>query len=397
MVSQRQLFLRHVGQTSPEPLGLEIARASGVHLYDTEGKEYLDLISGISVSNVGHCHPKVVEAIKKQAETYMHLMVYGEFVVTPQVKYAKLLCEQLPKGLDSVYFVNSGAEAADGAVKLARRLTQRPEVLYFKHSYHGSTSGILSFLGDEYFKRAYRPLVPGGRMLEYNNMDDLNHITEDTACIIVEPVQAESGINPANLCFLQKIRERCTETGTLMILDEIQTGFGRTGSLFAFQQYGVVPDILLIAKGMGGGMPIGAFVSSTERMNTFTVNPVLGHITTFGGHPVSCAAATASLELLLEEDWVAKAEEKGQLIEDRLKGHKAIKELRRKGLMIALDMGTTELNMALIQACVEEGLVTDWFLFADHCLRIGPPLCISMEQVEKACITLLAALDKVGS
>lgn len=392
MISNRQLFLNHVAQTSPAPLMLEIERADGVYLHDVNGKSYIDLIAGISVSNVGHSHPEVVAAVKAQAEKYMHLMVYGEFVESPQVKYAKRLSEFLPKELSNVYFTNSGAEATEGALKLAKRCTGRTRLVSFKNAYHGSTHGALSVMGDEYFKRSFRPLLPDTIQLEFGIESDLEKITDCCAAVIAETVQAESGVNAPQVSYLQKLRSRCTETGALLILDEIQAGMGRTGKLFAFEHYGIVPDILLLAKAFGGGMPLGAFVSSKEVMQTLTDNPVLGHITTFGGHPVSCAAGLAAFDVLLKEKLVEQVEKKGKLF-DELLHHSKIKAKRRVGLLMALEFANFEQNKKIIDRCIENGVLTDWFLFASHCMRIAPPLTISEDEIHKACNVILQSVE----
>lgn len=395
MISNRQLFLNHVAQTSPAPLMLEIERANGVYLYDVNGKSYIDLIAGISVSNVGHSHPEVVAAVKAQAEKYMHLMVYGEFVESPQVKYARRLSEFLPKELSNVYFTNSGAEATEGALKLAKRCTGKTRLVSFKNAYHGSTHGALSVMGDEYFKRSFRPLLPDTLQLEFGNESDLEKITDCCAAVIVETVQAESGVNAPSAFYLQKLRTRCTETGTLLILDEIQAGMGRTGKLFAFEHYGIVPDILLLAKAFGGGMPLGAFISSKEIMQTLTDNPVLGHITTFGGHPISCAAGLAAFEVLLKEKLVEQVEKKGKLFEELLH-HPKIKAKRRAGLLMALEFENFEQNKKIIDRCIENGVLTDWFLFASHCMRIAPPLTIAETEFKQACEVILHAIETCG-
>jgi len=390
-LSQKQLFLQHVAQTSPAPLALEIISAKGIYLNDVNGKQYIDLISGISVSNIGHCHPEVVEAVKKQAETFMHLMVYGEYVHSPQVALAKALADLLPATLNAVYFVNSGAEATEGALKLAKRFTGRSEIISFKNAYHGSTHGALSVMGSEDFKTSFRPLLPDVKTIEFNNESDLQHITHKTACVIIEPVQGEAGIIAAKQSFLKKLRERCTETETLLIFDEIQTGFGRTGSLFAFEQYQVTPDILLLAKGMGGGMPIGAFISSKQIMDSLTNNPVLGHITTFGGHPVCCAASLANLNVIVKNKLYLRAKEIESIIKQKLK-HPKIKEVRVQGAIAAIDFNDEALNMQIISKCIEAGVITDWFLFNTQSMRIAPPLIISDEELIKACDIILACI-----
>ncbi len=391
-LSNRQLFLQHVAQTSPAPLVLEIISAKGVYLKDVNGKEYIDLISGISVSNIGHCHPAVVDAVKKQVETHMHLMVYGEYVQSVQVQLAKALTDLLPKNLGSVYFVNSGTEATEGALKLAKRFTGRTELISFTNAYHGSTQGALSVMGSEDFKTSFRPLLPDTRILNFNSEEDLKHISTKTACVIIEPIQGEAGLVAANKNFLKKLRERCSETKTLLIFDEIQTGFGRTGTMFAFEQYEVVPDILLLAKAMGGGMPIGAFVSSNEIMNCLTHNPVLGHITTFGGHPVCCAAALANLNVIAENKLYLRAKEIETILKKELT-HPKIKSLRVCGALAAVDFGDEATNMQVIQKCIAAGVITDWFLFNTQSMRIAPPLMITNEELKKACGVIL---DVIG-
>lgn len=393
MISQRQLFLQHVGQTSDFPLQLEIERAEGIYMYSPDGKSYIDLISGVSVSNVGHLHPNVVKAVQNQAGKFMHLMVYGEYIQSPQVEYAKLLTDLLPANLSSVYFVNSGSEAIEGALKLAKRYTGRTEIVAFKNAYHGSSHGSLSVMGNEAFKNAFRPLLPGIRFLDFNNDESIEQITDKSACVLIEPIQGEGGIRVPENNFLQKLRKRCDETGTLLIFDEIQTGFGRTGSLFALQEFNVVPDIMAIAKGMGGGMPIGAFVSSNEIMSVFKTNPILGHITTFGGHPVSCAAAVASLKTIVDEKLCEKVKQKGQLFRELLV-HPEIKEIRGVGLFMAVELKNFDQVKKVIDIAVSKGLVTDWFLFHDSAFRIAPPLIITEKQIKKACNILLEAIDE---
>ncbi len=394
MLSQRQLFLNHIAQTSETPLALEIDKAEGVYLFDTAGKRYLDLISGISVSNVGHRHPKVVEAIKQQVDRYMHTMVYGEYVLSPQVKLAKLLSENLPSNLSSTYFVNSGSEAIEGAMKLSKRFTGRTEIISFKNGYHGSTQGSLSIMGNEEFKNAFKPLLPDTKQIEFNNVSDFTSITERTACVVVETIQGEAGAIVPQNDFLKKLSEHCKALGALLVADEIQCGFGRTGKLFAFEQYDFVPDILCLAKGMGGGMPIGAFISSKEIMHSFTNNPILGHITTFGGHPVCCAAAIATIIILLEEKLVDGVEEKEQLFRALLK-HPKIKSVSGKGLLLSLEFDSYEQNKAIIDTCIKNGVITDWFLFNSHSMRIAPPLTITEEEIRFACATIIKAINEL--
>lgn len=394
MLTQRQLFLRHLAQTSPAPLALEIERAEGVYLFDKAGKRYLDLIAGIGVSSLGHRHPKVEAAVREQLEKYWHTMVYGEYVLAPQVRLAALLAEKLP-GLDSVYLVNSGTEATEGAMKLAKRATSRAEIVACRHAYHGSTQGAASLMWPTDFTLAYQPLLPGIRHIEFNSDEDLSKITCRTAAVIVETVQAEWGIRPPRTDWLQALRRRCDATGTLLILDEIQAGMGRTGSLFAFEPFDIRPDVLLLAKGFGGGMPIGAFVAARALMQTLSFEPVLGHITTFGGHPVAAAAALATLEVLLESDLIQQVPEKEKLFRNLLI-HKRIKEVRSAGLWLAVDLGDAAAVQRTIQICLENGVVTDWFLFNDRSLRICPPLTISEAEIREACGVILAALDRIG-
>jgi acetylornithine/succinyldiaminopimelate/putrescine aminotransferase len=392
-LSKRQLFLQHIAQTSPSPLLLEIERAEGMYLYDPKGKSYLDLIAGIGVSCLGHRHPAVEQAVKDQLGKYWHTLVYGEYVLSPQVELAQLLTDQLPDPLDSVYYVNSGSEATEGAMKLAKRYTGRPEIIACKKAYHGSTQGSASLMWPKDFTQAYHPLLPAIRHIEYNCEFCLRQISEKTAAVIVEPVQAEWGIRPPFGDYLKKLRERCNETGTLLIFDEIQTGFGRTGHLFAMQRYDVVPDIVLMAKGMGGGMPIGAFCSSREIMLSLSDKPILGHITTFGGHPVSCAASLATLKTLLKEDYIRQVEEKEALFRSLLK-HPKIIEVRSAGLMMGVQMESFDFIQKVIGYCLEKGLITDWFLFNSETLRIAPPLIISEEEIRWACKIILESIEE---
>lgn len=394
MSSIRQLFLQHVAQTSDSPMMLEVERAEGLYLYDPSGKPYLDLIAGIGVSALGHRHPKVVEATKKQLDKYLHTLVYGEFVLTPQVRLAQMLAEHLPDPLDSVYFVNSGSEATEGAMKLAKRYTGRPEIVACKYAYHGSTQGSASLMWPKDFTQAFHPLLPGINHIEFNEERDLEKINRHTACVVVETVQAEWGIRKPEGNYLQKLRKRCDEVGALLILDEIQAGMGRTGSLFAFEQYGIVPDILLLAKGLGGGMPIGAFIAAKEVMRQLSFDPVLGHITTFGGHPVCCAAALATLETIVESDLVAQVKNKEALFKERLQ-HPAIKAVRSAGLWLAVELDSFDTIRKVIKNCLENGLITDWFLFNERSLRIAPPLIITEAQIEEACGIVLRALDEL--
>ena len=375
-------------------MGLEIIKAEGCLLYDANGKEFLDLIGGISVANIGHRHPKVIEAIQKQLEAYLHIMVYGEFIESPQVQYAKLLADHLPASLNSVYFTNSGTEATEGAMKLAKRVTNRTQIIAFNNSYHGSTQGALSIIGDEYWRNAFRPLLPGVLHLQYNSFESLNEITEQTACVVAETVQAEAGIIIPSKEWMQALRKKCNETGTLLILDEIQTGFGRMGKLLGFEHFDIVPDILLLGKALGGGMPLGGFIADKKLMNHLTENPVLGHITTFGGHPVCCAAGMAAMKVLLEEKLIDTIKEKERLFLSLLV-HPKIRSVRSFGLWLAIEFDSFETNKKIIDSCIKQGLLTDWFLFAPHCLRISPPLIISEAQIQETCSILLKAMNLV--
>ncbi len=390
-MNNRQLFQQHVAQTSPSPVAIEIVRAEGNYLYGVNGEKYLDLIGGISVCNIGHGNPKVKEAIKKQADDYLHIMVYGELVQSPQVKYAELLAKHLPQNLDCVYFTNSGAEATEGALKLARRATGRTDIISCNRSYHGNTLGALSVMGDEYWRNAFRPLMPGVWHHDYNSEALLTAINEQTACVIIETIQGEAGVIEPGIEWLRQLRKKCTDSGALLIFDEIQCGFGRTGKLWGFEHYNVIPDIVLLGKALGGGMPMGAFVSSHELMQVFTHNPVLGHITTFGGHPLCCAAGMAAFNVLLDEQLIAGVAEKEKLFLSQLK-HPAIKKVRSKGLLIAIELDTAEHVSLALQRCLQKGLFSDWFLFAANCIRFAPSLTISPNEIREACDILLSCL-----
>ncbi|MCK9346540.1 MAG: aspartate aminotransferase family protein [Bacteroidales bacterium] len=391
----REQFFTCLGQTSPSPLGIEIQKAEGVFLLSPEGKRYIDLISGVSVSNVGHSREEVVRAIREQAGNYLHLMVYGEVIQTPQVLLASLLTEQLPTSLNSVYFVNSGSEANEAALKLCKRITGRPKIICFRNAYHGSTHGALSVMGDESFRRSFRPLLPAVTAIRFNSMEDLELIDHDTACVIAEPIQAEAGVRLPDADFLQLLRKRCNDTGTLLIFDEIQTGFGRTGSLFAMQKYGVTPDMVTLAKALGGGMPLGALVCARELMDAWKSDPVLGHITTFGGHPVCCAAGLAALQVLLKEGWTEKVLEKSIFLKDMLSKHPGVLEIRGQGLLLAVELGSSGKVQRIIRLLLEEGAMADWFLFCDTAFRIAPPLCISDQELELTVRIITRALDRL--
>ncbi|MGM0572182.1 MAG: aspartate aminotransferase family protein [Bacteroidota bacterium] len=393
-MSDRNLFFRHLAQTSSFPLALEIEKAEGLYLYGPDGERYLDLISGISVSAIGHRHPRVVEAVKKQLDHYMHLMVYGELVQTPQVELASLLARHLPDSLDNVYLVNSGSEAVEGAVKLAKRYSGRTEIVSFVNAYHGSSHGALSVTGNEKLKNAFRPLLPDVRHLPFNDTRRLAEISGQTACVIVEPIQGEAGAIVPDAAFMQALRKRCDDTGALMIMDEIQAGMGRTGKLWAFQHFDVVPDILTLAKAMGGGLPLGAFIAAREIMQCLTEQPVLGHITTFGGNALCAAAANASLEVILEERLWENAAAQENLFRELLI-HQRIKQVKGKGLLLALEFDDFSKNKAVIDRCIERGLLTDWFLFAGESMRIAPPLIIGAEEVRNSCHIILETLDEI--
>lgn len=393
MLSNRQLFLRHLAQTSDAPLLLEITHAEGVYLFGEDGKTYLDLISGISVSSLGHGNPAVKTALREQSEKYLHLMVYGELVQSPQVKLAAALSSLLPASLHSVFFVNSGSEAVEGALKLAKRVSGKKKIMAVRNAYHGSSHGALSLMSDETYKQSFAPLLPEIYHIDPNVIEDLELVTNEFAALILEPIQGEAGYLPADLKYLHALRQKCDETGTLLIFDEIQSGMGRTGKLFAFEHYGIVPDILVIAKAFGAGLPLGAFISSGENMRNLTHDPVLGHITTFGGHPLCCAAALAGLNFLIENKLQAEIPHKEWLFKNLLK-HKKIRSISGKGLMLALEFTDFEENKRYIDACIEKGLLTDWFLFAPNKMRIAPPLTISEQEIEKACEIILEVLDQ---
>ena len=394
----RKQFLRHVAQTSPGPQLIEVARAEGVFFYTPEGKPYYDLVSGVSVNNVGHGNRAVVEAVQRQAADYMHIMVYGEMVERPQVEFARLLAESLPEPLDTVYFLNSGAEAVEGALKLAKRYTHRTEMISMRRAYHGSTHGAMSMMGEpegEEWKNAFRPLLPDTKAIDFNSFADLEQITERTACVLCEPVQGEAGVRVPQDGYLQALRKRCDEVGALLIFDEIQVGMGRTGEMFAMQKYGVTPDIVCLAKALGGGMPLGAFVSSQKIMSTLTHNPVLGHITTFGGHPVCCAAGLAAMKFLLEEKVVEDVERKGAMFVELLKDHPAVKEIRRSGLLMAVELGESAKLYRLMDHFIEEGILSDWFLYCDTAFRISPPLVITDDEIRNCVALIRKCLDRL--
>jgi acetylornithine/succinyldiaminopimelate/putrescine aminotransferase len=388
-------FKNYLAPTSPFPLGIEVDRAEGLYIYDVHGKAYLDLISGIAVSNLGHGHPKVKEAIKAQVDKHLHVMVYGEYAQSSLNDLAEKLLEKLPANLTSCYFTNSGAEAIEGALKLAKRYTGRSELIAFRGAYHGSTHGALSVSGNETKKRAFRPLLPQVQFLNFNREEELSRINEKTAAVIVEPIQGDAGVRIPDPNFLPALRKRCNEVGALLIFDEIQTGIGRTGTLFAFEQFGVAPDILCSAKALGGGLPLGTFIASREMMQCFTEKPMLGHITTFGGNPVSCSAALATLQVIEEEQLLAKVEEKGRLFEQLLKHHRIV-EVRRRGLFFAFEFQTAEEVQEVVQFCLSKGVICFWFLSCPNSFRIAPPLNISFKEIEDACAIIQEALEQLA-
>ena len=392
-INNRQLFFQHLAQTSDKPIGIEVASAKGIYIHDVHGKAFVDMIAGFSVCNIGHSHPDVIKAIQEQIAQYMHVIVYGEFVQAPQVNYAKTLTALLPSNLQSVYFTNSGAEATEGAMKLAKRVTGRTKMVAFEGAYHGSTQGALSVMGDEYFKTAFRPLLPDILHLRYNNFEDLELLDNTVACVLVELVQAETGVTPAKKEWIHALRLKCDSLCALLIVDEIQSGFGRTGTLFAFEQYGISPDILLVGKALGGGLPLGAFISDTKMMGTLTESPVLGHITTFGGNPVSCAAGYAALQVLQNSGWIQEVAAKEKYLMDHMV-HPAIQHRNHKGLWMSLKFSSSALAKKIAAACVSNGIITDWFLFAEDRIRIAPPLSITMEELTMAIQKIKESIDQ---
>lgn len=387
-------FFKYQAQTSPHPLALEISKAKGSYVYDTNNKAYLDFIAGVSANTIGHNHPKVSNAIKNQVDNYTHVMVYGEFIQQPQVNLAKLLAENLSNPLETVYLTNSGTEATEGALKLSKRFTGRHEIIAAKNSYHGNTQGSMSVCGAEQQNSAFRPLIPGIKFIEFNNLADIDKITTSTAAVILETIQGGAGfIEPFN-DYLKKIKERCEEVGALLILDEIQSGIGRTGKLFGFENYNVTPDIIVAGKGLGGGMPIGAFISSNDIMSCLKENPKLGHITTFGGHPVIAAAALATLEELFSSNLIDRTIENEKLIR-KLLVHPLITEIRGKGLMLAVMVETDEIASKVILKCLEKGLLLFWLLFEGKAIRVTPPLTITEDEIYKGCNIIIEVLNEV--
>ena len=395
IATARQMFFSHVAQTSFTPLNIEVVKASGIYLYGPNGEKYIDTVAGISTANIGHCHPRVVAAVTEQAEKYMHLMVYGDYIEYPQVMLAKKMADLLPPTLNSVYFTNSGGEATDGAIKLAKRFTHRPEVVAFKNAYHGSTIGASSVWGSEYFKSAYRPLMPGVRILNFNNFDDLNQITENTACVITEAIQSEGGLNLPENDWLNALRQRCTQTGTLLIIDEVQMGWGRTGKWFGFQNFNIVPDIVTFAKGLGGGMPIGAFVADKKMMEVFCDNPILGHITTFGGHPVCCAAALANINVIEDEHLVETAQQKGDYFASQIIKHPKVIRTWGLGLFRGIEVDHAIDMTDFWHETIKHGIVSDTFIFRQNAFRFTPPLTITNDEIDEAVEGLCKTLDNM--
>ncbi len=391
-MEQKYTLGKYLALPTNTPLGIEITKAEGIYLYGPNNEKYFDLISGIAVANIGHRHPKVISAIKEQVDKYLHVMAYGEYKQTPQTLLAEKLAQILPPQLNTTYFVNSGTEANEAALKLAKRITGKSEIIAFEKSYHGNTHGSLSVTGNEDKKFAFRPLLPNIRFIKFNNADDLKHITHQTAALIIEPIQGDAGVRIPSLEYMQSLREKCTDCGTILIADEVQTGFGRTGKFFGFEHFDIVPDIVTMAKALGGGMPIGAFSSSRDNMEKLTFDPPLGHITTFGGHPVNCAAALANIDVILEEDLISGVEEKGKLFEELLV-HPKIKDFRRIGLMMALEFDSEETVQKIVLQCLERGVICFWFLSCPNSFRLSPPLIITDEEIKKACGIIVEVLD----
>ena len=394
-IHPRKAFLQYQAQTSPNPMALHVVKAEGNYLFDENGKRYLDLIAGISVCNVGHQHPSVVSAVIEQAQAFMHVMVYGETVQTPQSMYAAALASHLPESLSCCYFVNSGAEAIDGAMKLAKRVTGRSDFVAQKDAYHGSSQGPLSLMSNEYYSQAFRPLLPSVHFVDQNDIEALDLLPwNKIAGVVVETIQAERGVKLAKVEYLKALRQKCTDHCALLIFDEIQTGMGRTGSLFSFEQYDVIPDVLVLGKALGGGMPMGAFLASRPLMNTLSNNPILGHITTFGGHPVACAAGHAAFNVLLDEKLMDTVSSKSELFKELLI-HPQIKQVHGMGLLLAVELDSFDTVNACIQQMLDQNLFADWFLYAPHCLRICPPLTITNQEIQLACMSILQILDKM--
>lgn len=395
-MTRKEKFLKLQAQTNTSPYLIDVAKAEGIYIWDKQGKKYIDMIAGVAVANIGHKHPKVIEAIKDQLDKHLHVMVYGEYIQDSQLALAENLNSILPDNLNCSYIVNSGTEANEAAIKLAKRITGRIELISCKASYHGNTHGSMSVSGNETKKAPFRPLLPNIRFIEFNNIESLELITKNTACVIIETIQGDAGLREPTQKFITSLRNICTETGALLIFDEVQVGMGRTGKMFAFEHYNIIPDILTLGKALGGGMPIGAFISSYENMNKLSNNPMLGHITTFGGHPVITASANACIDILKEEDWIEKTEEKGQFLENILKLNKEILEIRRKGLFFAIEMISAERVALVVEKCLEKGLIGFWFLSCPTAFRLSPPLSISFEELEIAGEIILDAIGETN-
>ena len=396
MNQSEKFFLRHLSQTTPFPFLIEVKNARGVYIYDVNDKEYMDMIAGVAVNSIGHCHPKVTAALKNQIDKYLHVMVYGEFIQAPQNELIEKLIAVLPSTLDAVYPVNSGTEANEAAIKLVKRVTNRTEIIAFKGAYHGSTNGSLSISSNELKKQAYRPLLPGIKFIDLNDEEQLNQITKYTAGVFLETVQGDAGVRIPNESFMRALRKRCTEVGALLVFDEIQCGLGRTGKMFAFEHFQVVPDLLTLGKALGGGMPIGALISSRELLSHFSHQPMLGHITTFGGHPVISAAASACMEVLINEVDLNEVERLGQLLADIISAHKDIIAFRRIGLMFAFDMVSPDRVEKVVKSCLEKGLITFWFLSHPASFRLSPPLIITEVEIRKAGHLILEAIEETS-
>jgi acetylornithine/succinyldiaminopimelate/putrescine aminotransferase len=392
-MSIRSSFLRHIAQTSTEPNGFEVSRGEGIYLYDKEGNPYIDCISGINVSSLGHGHPRILNAIRKQLDLHLHTQVYGEHIIEPQVALAERLAQLLPSSLGTSYFTNSGAEAVEGGLKLARKYTGRYEIIACRNAYHGSTAGAESLRGDLNYTSAFMPLVPGVHHIHFNSLDDINFINNKTAAVIIEPIQGEAGVILPVEGYLKAVKEKCNEVGALLIFDEVQTGMGRTGSLWAFEQENVIPDILLLAKAFGGGLPLGAFISSQEIMSVLSHDPPLGHLTTSGGNALCCAASLEALNIIIEENLPEKATVFGNKIRETLSQHRAVREVRNRGLMMAVDVKDPDQLHLAVQACKKEGLLVDWFLFNDRSIRLAPPLVISEDEAKMICEKMSDALE----
>ena len=389
----KQEFFKYQAQTTPYAAGFEVEKAEGSYIYGKDGKAYLDFVAGVSANTLGHSHPKVVNAIKEQADKYLHVMVYGEYAQEKPVELCKLLAEATPEPLEVTYLVNSGAEAIDGALKLAKRYTGREEIISMKNSYHGNTHGALSVSGNEFHKREFRPLLPMITFIEFNNEEEFSKITEKTACVIAETIQGAAGFLTPSQNYFKNLKKRCEEVGALLILDEIQPGFGRTGKLFSFEHYDMVPDILVMGKGMGGGVPVGAFMSSAKIMKSLQHSPKLGHITTFGGNPLIAAASYATLKEVLESSLMNEVEEKEKLFRELLV-HPKIKKVNGRGLMLAVELESPEYTLEVAKRCMEKGLVVFWQLYRNEFMRISPPLTISKEEIKKGCEIILEALNE---